>query len=192
MFACSAGGPGFDSRLRRINRVSQRTIASEQRMLSDALCRGCRWPWSSPYKPLYPESGLLEPLGSGCRRLEPLYSWCSIYWNHLESSVLEPLCSGCGVMKPLYSWYSIYRNSYILRAGYSRFWVRCTGFSMFWVRCTGTWSADVGWLGCSAGQLVPADRSAGCPGRGQHAHHSSAGDQPTLSALSSSYLCPNL
>ncbi len=49
MFACSAGGPGFESRLRRINRVSQRTVASEQRMLSDALCRGCRWPWSSPY-----------------------------------------------------------------------------------------------------------------------------------------------
>jgi len=54
VFACSAGGPGFDSRLRRINRVSQLTDASEQRMLSDALCRGCRWPWSSPYKlPIY-------------------------------------------------------------------------------------------------------------------------------------------
>ncbi len=48
-FACNAGGPGFDSRLRRIYRVSQRTVASELRMLSDALCRGCRWPWSSPY-----------------------------------------------------------------------------------------------------------------------------------------------
>ncbi len=49
MFACSAGGPGFDSRLRRINRVSQRTVASEQQILSDAIYRGCRWPWSSPY-----------------------------------------------------------------------------------------------------------------------------------------------
>ncbi len=28
VFACSAGGPGFNSRLRRINRVSQRTVAS--------------------------------------------------------------------------------------------------------------------------------------------------------------------
>ncbi len=37
VFACSAGGPGFDSRLQRINCVSQRTVASEQRMLSDAL-----------------------------------------------------------------------------------------------------------------------------------------------------------
>jgi hypothetical protein len=58
VFACSAGGPGFDSRLRRINRVSQRTVASEQRMLSDALCRGCRWPWSSPYNPSVQETVL--------------------------------------------------------------------------------------------------------------------------------------
>ncbi len=67
-------------------------------------------------------------------------------------------------------------------------WERGTEISMFWVRCTGTWNADGGWLGRSAGQQVPADWSARCPGRGQHAHRSSAGDQPTLSALSFSYL----
>ena len=65
VFACSAGGPGFDSRLRRINRVSQLTAASEQRMLSDALCRGCRWPWSSPYIVVTP---------TWCRRLSSSYS----------------------------------------------------------------------------------------------------------------------
>jgi hypothetical protein len=30
---------------------------------------------------LYPEIGVLEPLCTGCRSTEPLYSWCIIYWN---------------------------------------------------------------------------------------------------------------
>ncbi len=29
-------------------------------------------------EPLYPESGVLEPLGSGCKGLELLYFWCRI------------------------------------------------------------------------------------------------------------------
>ncbi len=124
---------------------------------------------------------VLEPLCSGCRRLEPRYS-CAVYWNPY---ILR------AVYWNLYILVAEGWNLYILGAVYIGTpvpWERCTETSRFWVRCTGTWSADVGWLSHSAGQLVPADLSAGCPGRGQHAHRSSAGDQPTLSALSSSYL----